>query len=117
MGIVNRPKRSLSATEIRTSSLHRGARRAWAQVLERGYEGHIAKDEASPYVGGGAGSWLTVKVPGCYQHEDRQGAGPHDPAFATGESGSGDRITGAQRPLRTVRSPLSEGWPAVPCEG
>jgi hypothetical protein len=24
---------------------------AWAQVLERGYEGHVAKDEASPYTG------------------------------------------------------------------
>ena len=25
---------------------------AWAQVLERGYEGLVAKDDASPYVGG-----------------------------------------------------------------
>jgi len=46
MGVVNRAKRSLSATGIRTSSLHRGALRAWAQVLERGDEGHVAKDEA-----------------------------------------------------------------------
>jgi ATP-dependent DNA ligase len=35
---------------------------AWAQVLERGYEGLVAKDEASPYVGGRTRAWLKVKV-------------------------------------------------------
>ena len=25
---------------------------AWGQVLERGYEGYVAKDESSPYEGG-----------------------------------------------------------------
>jgi len=25
---------------------------AWTQVLARGYEGLVAKDEASPYIGG-----------------------------------------------------------------
>ncbi len=37
---------------------------AWAQVLTRGYEGYVAKDEASAYVGGVTRSWLKVKVPG-----------------------------------------------------
>jgi bifunctional non-homologous end joining protein LigD len=37
---------------------------AWAQVLGSGYEGLVAKDEASPYVGGRTRSWLKVKVPG-----------------------------------------------------
>ncbi len=46
---------------------------AWAQVLERGYEGYVAKDEASPYVGGKSTSWLKVKVPGC---TDRPRRGP-----------------------------------------
>jgi hypothetical protein len=32
-------------------------------VLKRGYEGDVAKDEASPYVGSVTGSWLKVKVP------------------------------------------------------
>jgi ATP-dependent DNA ligase len=34
---------------------------AWAQVIERGYEGFVAKDEASVYVGGRSRSWLKVK--------------------------------------------------------
>ena len=36
---------------------------AWAQVLERGYEGLVGKDEASAYVEGRTLSWLKVKVP------------------------------------------------------
>jgi len=36
---------------------------AWAAVLERGYEGWVGKDEASPYRGGVTRSWLKVKVP------------------------------------------------------
>lgn len=36
---------------------------AWAEVLERGYEGLVAKDPASPYVGGRTLSWLKVKQP------------------------------------------------------
>jgi len=35
--------------------------KAWAQVLERGYEGLVAKDDASPYVGGQTRDWLKVK--------------------------------------------------------
>jgi bifunctional non-homologous end joining protein LigD len=37
---------------------------AWAQVLERGYEGLVGKDDASPYRGGPTRSWLKVKMPG-----------------------------------------------------
>jgi bifunctional non-homologous end joining protein LigD len=46
---------------------------AWAQVLDRGFEGYVAKDEASPYVGGVTRSWLKVKVPprGWTDPEDR----------------------------------------------
>lgn len=36
---------------------------AWAEVLARGYEGLVAKDPASPYVGGRSLKWLKVKVP------------------------------------------------------
>ena len=36
---------------------------AWAQVLERGYEGLVGKDGASPYREGRTLSWLKVKVP------------------------------------------------------
>jgi ATP-dependent DNA ligase len=36
---------------------------AWAQVLERGYEGLVGKDEASAYVEGRTLSWLKVKQP------------------------------------------------------
>ena len=34
---------------------------AWAQVLEKGYEGYVAKDEASAYEGGATRRWLKVK--------------------------------------------------------
>ena len=37
---------------------------AWAQVLASGYEGLVAKDEESSYVGGRTRAWLKVKVPG-----------------------------------------------------
>jgi hypothetical protein len=37
---------------------------AWAQVIEHGYEGYVAKDEASAYEGGATRRWLKVKVPG-----------------------------------------------------
>jgi bifunctional non-homologous end joining protein LigD len=36
---------------------------AWAQVLARGYESLVGKDEASAYVEGRTLSWLKVKVP------------------------------------------------------
>jgi bifunctional non-homologous end joining protein LigD len=36
---------------------------AWAEVLERGYEGLVGKDEASPYREGRTLSWLKVKQP------------------------------------------------------
>ena len=38
-------------------------REAWAQVLERGYEGLVGKDDTSAYVEGRTLSWLKVKVP------------------------------------------------------
>jgi bifunctional non-homologous end joining protein LigD len=44
---------------------------AWAQVLERGYEGMVGKDETSPYIGGITRSWLKVKVPGWTDPEDK----------------------------------------------
>ena len=34
---------------------------AWQEVLTRGYEGLMAKDPASPYVGGRTLKWLKVK--------------------------------------------------------
>lgn len=36
---------------------------AWAQMLARGYEGLVGKDEASAYVEGRTLKWLKVKVP------------------------------------------------------
>jgi len=34
---------------------------AWREVEERGYEGFVAKDESSLYIGGRTLSWLKVK--------------------------------------------------------
>jgi len=44
---------------------------AWAQVVERGYEGLVAKDEASAYEGGVTRRWLKVKQKGWTDEEDR----------------------------------------------
>ena len=44
---------------------------AWAQVVERGYEGFVAKDEASVYEGGRTKRWLKVKEKDWTVEEDR----------------------------------------------
>jgi ATP-dependent DNA ligase len=44
---------------------------AWAQVVERGYEGLVAKDEASLYEAGPTRRWLKVKQKGWTDAEDR----------------------------------------------
>ena len=44
--------------------LPRDGHEAWRQVVERGYEGYVAKDEASAYTAGPTRRWLKVKVPG-----------------------------------------------------
>ena len=38
-----------------------GLEAAWQQVVERGYDGYVAKDEASVYEGGPTRRWLKVK--------------------------------------------------------
>ncbi len=43
--------------------------KAWQQVLEHGYEGLVAKDPASPYVGGRTLKWLKVKQPNYREGE------------------------------------------------
>jgi len=37
---------------------------AWKQVVERGYEGYVAKDETSTYAAGPTRRWLKVKQNG-----------------------------------------------------
>jgi hypothetical protein len=44
---------------------------AWKRVIERGYEGYVAKDEASVYEGGATRWWLKVKMPGWTVGENR----------------------------------------------
>ena len=44
---------------------------AWAEVVERGYEGLVAKDEASAYESGRTTRWLKVKQKGWTVDEDR----------------------------------------------
>lgn len=43
---------------------------AWAEVLQRGWEGMVAKDPASKYTEGRTLKWLKVKVP-KYREEER----------------------------------------------
>jgi bifunctional non-homologous end joining protein LigD len=51
--------------------LARDGLKAWAQVIERGYEGNVAKDEASAYESGPTRQWLKVKQKGWTVEEDR----------------------------------------------
>jgi ATP-dependent DNA ligase len=44
---------------------------AWKQVVERGYEGYVAKDETSVYEGGPTRRWLKVKQKHWTVEEDR----------------------------------------------
>ena len=44
---------------------------AWKQVVERGYEGYVAKDEASVYAGGPTRRWLKMKQRDWTVEEDR----------------------------------------------
>jgi ATP-dependent DNA ligase len=44
---------------------------AWKRVIERGYEGYVAKDEASAYEGGPTRRWLKVKQKHWTVEEDR----------------------------------------------
>jgi ATP-dependent DNA ligase len=37
--------------------------KAWQEVVEKGYEGLVAKDPQSPYVSGRTLKWLKVKQP------------------------------------------------------
>ena len=48
--------------------------KAWQQVLEHGWEGLVARDAESPYVGGRTLKWLKVK-----QREYREGERGWDP--------------------------------------
>ena len=45
--------------------------KAWRQVIERGYEGYVAKDEASAYEAGRTRRWLKVKQKDWTVAEDR----------------------------------------------
>jgi bifunctional non-homologous end joining protein LigD len=44
---------------------------AWKQVVERGFEGYVAKDESSRYKAGRTRAWLKVKQRGWTMAEDR----------------------------------------------
>src|SRR5215510_5707505 len=44
---------------------------AWEQVVERGHEGFVAKDETSVYEGGATRRWLKVKQRGWADADDR----------------------------------------------
>ena len=52
--------------------------KAWRQVLEHGWEGLVAKDPQSPYVGGRTLKWLKVKQP--HYREGERGWEPKESA-------------------------------------
>jgi ATP-dependent DNA ligase len=48
---------------------------AWSIVTKRGYEGMVAKDPESPYLGGRTRLWLKAKGPGAQSEHRWQGSG------------------------------------------
>src|SRR5437667_1397311 len=66
-GVGDQSRRHARPESSRPCSLLLAARRpahgleAWAEVQRRGYEGLVAKDEASAYLGGRTRAWLKVK--------------------------------------------------------
>ncbi len=65
----------LSARRLASNGLD-----AWAQVVGNGYQGYVAKQEASEYRGGPTRAWLKVKVPGW---TDSRGSLEADTAILT----------------------------------
>jgi ATP-dependent DNA ligase len=51
--------------------LARDGLEAWKQVIARGFQGYVAKDEASAYMGGPTRRWLKVKQKDWTVAEDR----------------------------------------------
>src|SRR5438876_1034468 len=87
---------------------------AWAEVQRRGYEGLVAKDEASAYLGGRTRSWLKVKRrngDGALRGAGRQGrslrlSGRPDPVLAQGQAsqwGRGEKRERSSGGLRAVQ--------------
>jgi bifunctional non-homologous end joining protein LigD len=59
-----------SELDLPGAAARAGRPRGWKQVIERGYEWYVAKDERSAYEGA-TRRWLRVKVPGWTDPEDR----------------------------------------------
>ena len=55
-GLIDGQQRLLPSRRLPAHGLE-----AWQEVLRRGYEGLVAKDESSTYLGGRTRSWLKVK--------------------------------------------------------
>jgi ATP-dependent DNA ligase len=53
----------MAKTSSRRSGVSPTMGKAWQEAVERGHEGLVAKDPASPYLGGRTLQWLKVKQP------------------------------------------------------
>jgi ATP-dependent DNA ligase len=65
---------------------------AWEQVVARGYEGLVAKDPASPYVGERTLKWLKVKQARYREGERGFQEGHQTPRASKGTRRSGERV-------------------------
>jgi ATP-dependent DNA ligase len=77
---------------------------AWAQVVQRGYEGYVAKDPASVYEGGPTRRWLKVKQKDWTVAEDGWRR----------ESAPGPRLLDASA---TLEYQVADGGPVVDSQG
>src|SRR5438876_6367026 len=114
-GVGDQSRRHARPESSRPCSLLLAARRpahgleAWAEVQRRGYEGLVAKDEASAYLGGRTRSWLKVKRrngDGALRGAGRQGrslrlSGRPNPVLAQGQASQWGR--GEKRERSSLR--------------
>lgn len=64
------PSKAADETQVSMlAAVGSASRLSQPQVSQRGYEGLVGKDEASPYVEGRTLSWLKVKVPNYREGE------------------------------------------------
>ena len=73
----------------------------WAEVIERDYEGYVAKDETSTYEGGPTMRWLKLKQTGWALAKDRSQrriSQPRVAELAHARASSEARVTAAAHP-------------------
>jgi len=82
---------------------------AWVQVVKRGYEGLVGKDQASPYVEGRTLFWLKVEVPQYREGGNRSSGQPTEPHARQADTLVRPEIVLSSRVFIGTPRPISAG--------